>query len=443
MLRKTVFVLLAYVLVSWTLFAGGGAQRSTSSGQPSVYNMRYSWWGTDTRHNATISAIEAYQALNPNVKIEPEYGAFDAMLEKLRIQLSSKTAPDIISVDIKWVFDMIRDYRANYVNIKNTSINMSDFDPDFVSKTCGIPDFTLGVPTSITYQFMAFNPEFFEKYGLTSMGDISNWDWEDYINAGTKVQSQNKDAHLLYTMAHNWPYYLKAYYKQLSGKDIIDADYTVNITLDDATKFFEYLLRMFRSGTIATLEELAPFAVQYAYNHPGWLEGKFGMAVQAASHLPSFEANSPFTVGAAMPMVVKGAVDTGWPVSTSMILCVNADGVSPAEAAKFIDWHLNNEQAIEILRDVRGLPASKKAQILLAEKGIIMPQFVEADNLFFAANNKIKQGQVSAENGSVIDTVINDLIWEFVQEVGYGRLSPQDGARAFMNELNRFCQGKK
>ena len=70
--------------------------------------LRFSWWGADTRHQATLAAMELYSQRNPNVKIEGEYGAFSTFYQKLLTQLAGRTAPDIISVDYKWTHDLMK-----------------------------------------------------------------------------------------------------------------------------------------------------------------------------------------------------------------------------------------------------------------------------------------------------------------------------------------------
>ena len=52
-----------------------GAKDSSSEDQ---VVLRFSWWGSEDRHMATIEAIERYMELNPNVLIEYEYMGFDS-----------------------------------------------------------------------------------------------------------------------------------------------------------------------------------------------------------------------------------------------------------------------------------------------------------------------------------------------------------------------------
>ena len=61
--------------------------------------IRFSWWGADTRHEATLKVMDMYMEKHPNVTIEGEYGAFDSFYQKLQTHLGGGTDPDIISVD--------------------------------------------------------------------------------------------------------------------------------------------------------------------------------------------------------------------------------------------------------------------------------------------------------------------------------------------------------
>ena len=158
--------------------------------------LRFSWWGGDTRHEATIQAIETYMAQNPGVTIEYEYMGFDSYYEKLLTQLSSNTQPDICSVDYKWIGDLIAQDKP-FVNINEIAdqIDLSKFDQNFIRDFCGQDVYLIGVPCGINGRGALYNTEFFDKYGLTASDD---WTWEDLLEAGKKVNEQDRDAHLLF-----------------------------------------------------------------------------------------------------------------------------------------------------------------------------------------------------------------------------------------------------
>ena len=62
--------------------APSAAAPASDSSEP--VTLRFSWWGGDARHEATLAVIEAYEKLHPNVTIEPEYGSYDGYSEKTK-----------------------------------------------------------------------------------------------------------------------------------------------------------------------------------------------------------------------------------------------------------------------------------------------------------------------------------------------------------------------
>ena len=107
--------------------------------------LRFSWWGGDTRHQATIAAIERYMELNPNITIEYEYMGFDAYYQKLLTQLAGGTAPDISSIDYKWIGDLYAQDKP-FINVNDIrdKIDLSNFDQNFLENYCSVGNYLIG-----------------------------------------------------------------------------------------------------------------------------------------------------------------------------------------------------------------------------------------------------------------------------------------------------------
>ena len=59
--------------------AAGQAQADAAgdaSGKEPV-TLRFSWWGGETRHNATMAAVEAFEKEYPWITVECEYSSWD------------------------------------------------------------------------------------------------------------------------------------------------------------------------------------------------------------------------------------------------------------------------------------------------------------------------------------------------------------------------------
>ena len=92
MKKKRIAVLLSAVMLMASALMGcqpGTKQESTVPSQAESsttqtaakekepVTLRFSWWGGDSRHEATIKAIELYMEKNPDITIEYEYMGFD------------------------------------------------------------------------------------------------------------------------------------------------------------------------------------------------------------------------------------------------------------------------------------------------------------------------------------------------------------------------------
>lgn len=71
--------------------AEGSSGEQADAGSGEEITLRFSWWGGDSRHEATLKAIETYENAHPGIKIEPEYSSFSGYYEKLVTQLHPPT----------------------------------------------------------------------------------------------------------------------------------------------------------------------------------------------------------------------------------------------------------------------------------------------------------------------------------------------------------------
>lgn len=393
--------------------------------------LRFSWWGGDTRHEATIKAIERYMELNPGITIEYEYMGFDAYYEKLLTQLASGTQPDICSVDYKWIGDLAAQGKP-FIDIHEMedTIDLTHFDQNFIENFCGQEGYLLGVPCGINGRGALYNTEFFEKFGLTPGDD---WTWEDLIEAGKKVNEQDPESYLLFLTNDVLVYVTRDIIKQKYGENMINDEYELICTQEDLQECMEMVLELVESKTMPPFEESVLYETVFADQVPYWLEGKWGMSVLSASNLPSIVSASPFEIGTMRWVVAPDAKDSAITVAPTMMLAIPKACPYPDEAAAFINWFLNDPEAIEITGDTRGIPANTQAQAILEEKGLISPQ----------VSSMLEQAlaeETSPENGPTLNAEISAVISDYSHQVGYGQISPADAAKAMYQDLNHVLE---
>lgn len=399
--------------------------------------LRYSWWGAEDRHQATLKAIENYTRQHPNITVEPEYGAFSSYLDKLYVQLASKTVPDLFAIDNKWVQDFIRNYKDSFINLKDLpQIDLSQTPQEFQEKFLGGKDFTIGATTGINTFGFIYSQEFFDKFNL---GDPSHWTWEDYIENGKKVVEQDPQSHLVYNILNNFGYIFKFRIKQKIGTDIVGEDYNIVATVDDFEWGWEYIKELFDSGTVPPLEESMPYATSFPDQVPNFIEGKYAMHFTQISNLASLIPGLPFNMKTAYLPILEDAKDVGWPTAPAIILSVYAYGEHTDEAAKLLDYSINDEEAIKIFGCTRGLPISEKALDILEKENLVLPEMKE----FLDHYMEQTKNSYVAENAAILNNSILKLTTEFAQNVGYGKMTPREAAEGYMKELEKICKTSK
>src|SRR5690625_1309081 len=65
--------------------------------------LRMAWWGSQTRHDYTLEAIEIYEEKNPQITIDPEFSGWDGYWEMLATQAAGGDLPDIIQMDMQYI----------------------------------------------------------------------------------------------------------------------------------------------------------------------------------------------------------------------------------------------------------------------------------------------------------------------------------------------------
>ena len=78
-----------------TKAAGESSAEGGNSGDISG-NITFSWWGGDSRHEATEKAIEAFQAKYEGVTVSPEYGAWSGWEEKQSLNILGGNSADLM-----------------------------------------------------------------------------------------------------------------------------------------------------------------------------------------------------------------------------------------------------------------------------------------------------------------------------------------------------------
>lgn len=422
------FVLCAVLAV--TLLAGCKTD-SGASGTDDQVTLRFSWWGTEARHEATLAVIDAFMREYPNIKIEPEYGAQDGYNDKKTTEFSTKTAPDIFQIETGAGPEYQR-MGVLYNMSTLSSISFDNFDPTFikVNGQFGTGD-QYALPTGVAGSALIVNKTLADEIGIDL---TAQYDWEDLIAMGEQVRAYDPELYLLSVNTGNGvAFFIRTYSRQLNGVPMIDdQSKTLVMTEEQFTQMFDLIDRLYKSGTCAPAAYKAPFHPNKDQEDPNWINGKYVASVGYTSNAQALQDANPNVeyIAGALPLLKDGKSD-GWVNNCPQYIGIYAETKHPEEAALFLDFFFNTEEAAELLKTVRSVPPTAFAQQIVTEQGVLNKLTAEAVERSLSYSG-------FDDGGYTTTAEMSKILEEAYEAVSYGTMTPADAAKDTIEKINDF-----
>jgi oligogalacturonide transport system substrate-binding protein len=392
-------------------------EKTKDAGEEEI-TLRFAWWGGDERNAATLSVIEQFEKLHPNVTIEAEYGGNDGYHDKLATQLASGTAADIVQVDPE-IFPTYVSTGDYFIDFKDYKMDLSNFDEKYIS----IPingrynDKQLGLPSGISGAGIMVNKDLADAAGVDFTKELN---WDDLLEMGKKVKAYDENMFLL---CANKEYITNLvvfnYGKQLIGKPLFDPESKqMNITEDQLKQVFDYVQKLYDEGVVAPASYQASYSGDNLQSDANWIAGKYVASLTYVSTIDVMAAANPNAkyYMSQLP-VLDGSSESGWVSNTPQVFAVTKTSKSPEMAVEFMNYFYNNDTAIETLGCTRSVPPTEKARKICADKGLLSEYTMEGANIAAAMggtpNDKISSSQESKA-----------ILFDSVETIGYGANKP-------------------
>jgi len=399
------------------------ASEEATSDEP--ITLRFSWWGGESRHEATIAACDLYMEKNPHVTIEVEYSGWDGYKDKLVTQLAGGTAPDIIQINYDWIHDL-RNQDQYFVDPRDLSdiIDLTTLN-ESAYNGCWVGEELQGIPSGLSVTTLITNKPFYETYGLDST-DPNFWTWDKVLEEGTRINKENPEHYLLNEFPDGSSFVKTLLAQQ--GKEFVTEDYEIGCTEEELIDALNTLRSYIDNGVMLPFEESSIYA-QQTEQFPKWLNNEMGMFMQVASTIPSF-ADMDLDV-MRIPQY-EDSINSGASMYPTNIIAINSKNEYIDESAKFVDFFLNDSDCAEILLDVRGVPATEKARNALVETGLLNPLVTKA----------IAIGEANPGMGfhpAMFNTDLTKIQKEFIEIFGFGEATAEETAENVLTELEEIC----
>ena len=431
--RKTArFMALGLVVVMiFGLLAGCGNGNAPARTATDQINLRFSWWGGESRHEATLAVIAAFEEEFPHITITPEFSSIDGYAARLTTQFASRTAPDIIQIETGLGAEYFR--QGVLANISETSFDFSNFDPQFLRNNGMFgTDSVWALPTGMGGSALIVNRDLAEAAGINI---TQQHEWEDWFEFSRRLREHDPDAYLLSAATPlAYAFIVRAMARQMTGQPIVNSDFELTLTQAQFEEIFDFISRLYTEGVAAPASYLAPFGEQLQQD-PNWMAGRYVAAMGYSSSIEVFSAAAPgvnFANG--MLPLLPNRLNDGWVVEPPQFIGIYAYSEHPEEAAMFLDFFFNNENSVRTLGLVRSIPPTQFAQAIVEAEGLIDPLIMESVEISLQYNG-------FSDGGPTTSAEVRAILEDAYESIAFGTITPAVAAARSVERINDFIAG--
>lgn len=402
----------------------GGSGETGAAGDEKV-TIRFSWWGSDTRHELTQQVIDAFEKEHPNITVEADYTDWDSYFDKLSTSVAGGDAPDVITQEERYLTDYAT--KGVLADLGELGLDTSKID-ESVLASGSIDDKLYGVATGVNAYTVVADPEAFKAAGV-EMPDDTTWTWQDYVDIANEV-SEKSGGKIFGAQDYGFNEPGFSIYARQRGESLYTPDGTLGYDNATLAAWWQHSLDLQSGGG-------TPGAAESVEVDGGGPElsligtGKGAMAWFWTNQLTAITdaAGHPLQL-----LRVPGETEgerTGMYFKPAMFYSVSAQSEHPEESALFVDFLVNSTAAGELLLSDRGLPSNTDV------REAVTPKFNDTDKQaaeFLASLDEVVvDGPPVPPNGA---GEVADITKRINQEVLFGNLTPQEAAEQYTDEVN-------
>lgn len=357
---------------------------TTTGASGDAKQITFSWWGGDSRHEATEKAVEAFMKKYPDITVVPEYGAWTGWEEKQSLALVSGNAADLMQINWNWIDNYSMD-GTGFKDLYEYSdiIDLTQFPQESLDQ-CSVNGKLMAIPVSNTGCLFYWNKSTFDAVGCELPVDK-----ESLLAAGAKFKEYGEDYYpLVIDSGFSRMIFMVYYLESVYGKPWVENG-ELQYTVEEIQNGLDFICELEEAHVMPTLAITNGDMADSTDKNPKWIDGKYaGAYVWDASSIKMEEAvkgsvNVPGQELVQGEFLKLGDYDGGY-TKISMAYAIPASSGNPEAAAMLIEYLLNDPEGVEICSLERGVPLSAKGVSVIEEKGIGDPRLVTANKAVLA-----------------------------------------------------------
>lgn len=390
--------------------------------------LRIGWWGSQTRHTATLAVLELYTK-KTGVQFEPEFYSFDDYISKLNTLMAANDCPDIMQMGGNFPTYMEQIELLNGY-IEKGIIDTTKTDKSFIAITT-LDGKTVGLSLGTNAHAIAYDPALFNRAGVAL--PTNKWTWTDYENTAITIHrnldilgSSQLDEFTVLTL------WLQQYDK---GESFFLEPYRLKLNYakdDEITEFFALKERLTRLGAYPSPAQMAE--IKNIEADP-LVTGKAAMTWITSNQFVALSAAAKRPLALVMPPRRMYDGPLAQTITSSQMFSIWKGSKKKEAAAKFINYFVNDTEANLILKGERGVPIMKPVRDALSAS--ITP---ENKAVYDYLDQIGKEAAMQITLNSPVQTDIKDIYKSLSEEVVFGMASPAEAAVKLRVETEKILK---
>lgn len=357
-LRKitTFFCIISIMLSSLT-----GCKKDTDldiTAGSDATKISFSWWGNDARHAYTMDGVDAFQEQNKDIDVEYRYGEWNGYETRMQVWMKSHTESDVMQINYAWL-NMYSEDGMGYYDLYQLKdiIDLDNFtkeDLAFGEKNGKLNAIPIAFNTSTVY----YNKEIYDSYGL----DIPQT-WDDYFAA---AEVMKEDGIYPIGMGKKQMFlFLVAHFEQSTGKRVFDEDGRLLLDVEDMKMILEFYKRLIDEHVVPPIDQ---------FTDTSFISGKVAGGMfwisDAGTYCKGLEEAGGVPVIGDYPRMQDKPL-SGWYRKPATLYAISSLTEHPKEAARLLNYLLNDEGMAKLQGTEKGVPAGKTAMETLQKENLI------------------------------------------------------------------------
>ena len=431
-MKKKLCLFMAGVLAVTMMFSA--CSKTTSNNDSGSTKIRVAWWGNQNRHNITQQVLDMYAKENPRITFEAEIiGADVQHYEKMATQAAANNLPD--------VFQIVpgASVASSFIQ-KGQLMNLDNFIAEGIIDTTninpGIVEFgkfngkQYSIPLGIGTTCIIVNNDIFDEAGIAVPDNT--WEWDDFFALCREIHEKT-GKYAIYGYSTTW--LMDISYSKAIGKGFYNEDGTkIGFAKEDFEKLLENQVEMIDEGIIPSMEVIAQ--VKGLEDDP-FVKGEAAMKIIASNQYADVTTLSNANTSMLMFPGASNQYKPQMYTASTQFAIANNSKVGE-EAAKFINYFVNDVEANKILNGDRGIPVND-----IVREEVAKLQSKEGKVTFDFVDNVINMGTGNYFVNPTFASQISQAGTDAEEQAVYKRMTSREAADYFMKNAADIIKQNK